>query len=177
LLRQPIDNIKSVSCGNSHTLILKNDNTLWGSGLNYIGQLGLGDIDKQDTFVQLLKQDTPAKLLHRPIDNVKSVSCGVSHTLILKNDNTLWGSGNNDEGELGLDHPNYQTTFVQLLQQDTPAKLLRRPIDNVKNISNGSEYSLILKNDNTLWGSGYNNDGELGLGHRYSQHTFVQLHL
>jgi alpha-tubulin suppressor-like RCC1 family protein len=175
LLRRPINNIKSVSGGRNHTLILKNDNTLWGTGYNDGGQLGLGHCREQHTFVQILEQDTPAKLLRRPIDNIKSVHCGSAHTLILKNDDTLWGSGNNYVGQLGLGHTDNQHTFLQLLQQDTPAKLLRRPIDNVKSVSCGVFHTLILKNDDTLWGSGYNERGQLGLGHTNDQHIFVEL--
>jgi alpha-tubulin suppressor-like RCC1 family protein len=177
LLRQPIDDIKSVSCGGYHTIILKNDNTLLGSGSNEIGQLGLGHTKSQHTFVQLLEQDTPAKLLRRPIGNVKSIYCGPNHTIILKNDNTLWGSGYNHYGQLGLGHTDDQHTFVQILEQDTPTKLLRRPIDNVKSVSCGDDYTIILKNDNTHWGTGYNEFGELGLGHTNNQNTFIQLHL
>jgi alpha-tubulin suppressor-like RCC1 family protein len=163
LLRRPIDNIKSVFCGYAHSLILKNDDTLWGSGHNDYGQLGLGHTNNQHTFVQL------------SIDNIKNVFCDSTHSLIMKNDDTLWGSGHNGYGQLGLGHTNDQHTFVQLLQQDTPATLLRRPIDNVKSVSGGGFYTLILKNDNTLWGSGWNYYGELGLGHTDVQHTFVQI--
>ena len=35
-----------------HSLILKNDGTLWGCGNNYEGQLGLGDTNKKTTFAQ-----------------------------------------------------------------------------------------------------------------------------
>jgi alpha-tubulin suppressor-like RCC1 family protein len=169
--------INQISCGCDHSLILKNDNTLWGTGYNYYGQLGLGHTDNQYTFVQILEQDTPDKLLRRPVDNIKSVSCGYYHTFILKNDNTLWGTGKNKEGQLGLGNTNNQNTFVQLLEQDTPAKLLRRPIDNIKSVSCGSMHSLILKNDNTLWGTGSNNCGQLGFVHIEKQHTFVQLYI
>jgi alpha-tubulin suppressor-like RCC1 family protein len=55
LLRQPINNIKSVSYGYGYTLILKNDNTLWGTGYNFHGQFGLGHTDDQHTFVQIIK--------------------------------------------------------------------------------------------------------------------------
>lgn len=33
--------------------------------------------------------------------DVESVSAGGWHTMILKKDNTLWGTGNNDYGQLG----------------------------------------------------------------------------
>jgi alpha-tubulin suppressor-like RCC1 family protein len=32
-----------------------------------------------------------------------------------------------------------------------------------------------LKNDNTLWGSGFNYFGQFGLGHYIQQHTFIKL--
>ena len=38
-----------------------------------------------------------------------------------------------------------------------------------------SNYSLILKNDNTLWGTGYNAVGQLGLGDGGNRYTFTQI--
>ena len=75
-----------------NSLILKNDGTLWGTGDNQYGQLGLGDTTNRNTFTQITTNT----------DNVKSVYCGGSHAFILKNDGTLWGCGRNDYGQLGL---------------------------------------------------------------------------
>ena len=36
-----------------HSIILKNDGTLWGCSLNNYGQLGLGDTDNRNTFTQI----------------------------------------------------------------------------------------------------------------------------
>ena len=36
------------------------------------------------------------------------------HSLILKNDGTLWSTGRNDFGDLGLKDTNYRTTFTQI---------------------------------------------------------------
>ena len=36
-----------------------------------------------------------------------------------------------------------------------------------------SDHSLILKNDGTLWGAGYNTDGRLGLGDNTNRTTFT----
>ena len=69
-----------------HTLILKNDGTLWSTGWNANGQLCLGDFNNRTTFTQITAN----------ADDIKSVYCGWNHTLILKNDGTLWGCGQNN---------------------------------------------------------------------------------
>ena len=76
----------------NHSLILKNDNTLWGCGDNYYGELGLGDGTNRTTFTQITTNT----------NDIKKISCGFDHIVILKNDDTLWGCGRNDYGQLGL---------------------------------------------------------------------------
>ena len=87
-----------------HSLILKNDSTLWGTGYNGYGQLGLGDTTDRTTFTQATTN----------ADNIKSVYCSNSHTIILKNDGTLWSTGYNDGGQLGLGNTVSRTTFTQV---------------------------------------------------------------
>ena len=47
------DNIKEVYCCVNHTFVLKNNGTLWGTGYNYYGELGLGDGYDRYTFTQV----------------------------------------------------------------------------------------------------------------------------
>ena len=149
------DDIKSVYCGWNHTFILKNDGTLWGCGDNYYGQLGLGDGNNRSTFTQITTN----------ADNIKEVYCGYNHTLILKNDGTLWGCGNNYDGELGLGDGNNRSTFTQITTN----------VDDIKSVYCGYGYTFILKNDGTLWSTGYNNYGQLGLGDGSNRTTFTQV--
>ena len=107
------NNIKSVYCGGNHTIILKNDNTLWGCGSNGSGQLGLGDTTDRTTFTQIINNT----------NNIKSIYCGGNHTLILKNDGTLWGCGANDKGQLGLGKDiSNKITFTQIIDNTNDIK-------------------------------------------------------
>ena len=38
----------------NHSLILKNDGTLWSCGANNVGQLGLGDNIDRNTFTEII---------------------------------------------------------------------------------------------------------------------------
>ena len=87
-----------------HSLILKNDGTLWGCGDNSYGELGLGDTTDRKIFTQVTTN----------ADNIKEVYCGGSYTIILKNDGTLWGCGANGGGQLGLGDTTDRTTFTQV---------------------------------------------------------------
>ena len=82
--------VKEVAAGYYHTIFLKNDGTVWATGWNEYGQLGLGD----DT-----DRNTPTKV---NIDSVKEVVAGDKHTIFLKNDKTVWATGWNHDGQLGL---------------------------------------------------------------------------
>ena len=113
----------------NHSLILKNDGTLWSCGYNEYGQLGLGDKNNRTTFTQITTNG----------NNVKSIYCGGNHTFILKNDGTLWGCGYNDEGQLGLGDKTNRTTFTQITTNT----------DNIKEIYCGYSHTIILKNDGT----------------------------
>ena len=145
-------NIKMICCGEHHTIVLKNDGTLWGSGYNVYGQLGLGDTNNRTIFTKIT-------------NNVKSVYCGGTHTIILKNDGTLWGCGYNNWGQLGLGDTNDRTTFTQITAN----------ADNIKSVYCGYNHTLILKNDYTLWGCGDNSRGQLGLGNTSNKTTFTQI--
>ena len=70
--------------GYMHTLILRSDGTLWSTGFNTYGELGLGDQLDRST----LSQVTPA--------NDWSYAYGGAYfSLALKQDGTLWAWGTN----------------------------------------------------------------------------------
>ena len=73
--------------------ILFNDGTLKSCGMNEYGQLGINSVTNTDTFVDVFDIDTSNNVVSTPITNVKKVSCGYFHTLIIMNDGTVRSCG------------------------------------------------------------------------------------
>ena len=150
-----IGNIKQIACGLDHTMVITNDGSLWACGYNNKGQLGLGNTTNQSTFTQVTTNIN---------NDVKYVACGFYHTMILKNDGTVWGTGYGYP--LGVGSSNNKTTFTQVTANIN---------NDVKDISCGDYHTMILKTDGTLWAAGSNNKGSLGTGGSNSQTTFKQI--
>ena len=136
-----------------HSLILKNDGTVWGCGYNNYGQLGNGTTTNRTTLVRMTNAT-----------DVKAIACGNYHSLILKNDGTVWSCGSNNNGQLGNGTNTDRTTLVRMTNAT-----------DVKAIACGSTYSLILKEDGTVWGCGRNNIGQLGDGTTTDSSTLIQM--
>ncbi len=147
-----ISDIKQVVCGSYHTLMLKNDGTVWGCGRNTGSELGL------------LPSTNHHKLTQINISDVKSIA-SYDSSFAIKNDGTLWACGTNNNGQLGLGDTTHRKTFTQV------------NITNVKDVFCGPSYTFILKNDGTVWATGYNYYGQLGLGDKTNKNAFTQINI
>ena len=137
------DGVAAMATSGLHTLILKTNGKLSACGDNILGMLGVGD-----TYSRY----NPAYVT----DDVAAIAAGLNHSLILKNNGTLWACGYNDCGQLcdGTTNSSYQNT------QNTPKKVMT----GISAIAANGNYSLILKDDKTLWACGDNEYGQLGTG-------------
>lgn len=151
-----MDNVTAVSCGSTHTAILKTDGTLWMCGNNCYGALGNGgDGNASDLFTKW--QTVPMQVM----EDVASVSCGGGTTAAVKIDGTLWTWGENGSGQLGNGGTgDMREIFWNRLCQTTPMQVM----DHVASVACGSAHTAILKTDGTLWTCGYNSYGKLGDG-------------
>lgn len=117
-----------------------------------------------DDFDPISYNPTPEEQLE--LFNQKTiidVSIGDNHTLMLANDGTVWAFGNSEYGKVGTggNGPYY----------DQPQQVIG--ISNVIDISAGSNNSLALKSDGTVWGWGKKD--QLGFDSTDSTSTPVQL--
>lgn len=133
-----------VACGSEHTLAIKEDGTLWAAGYNNKGQLGLGDTTNRTTFEQVGS------------DLWKEVFCGYRHTFAIRDNGTLWSAGWNVYGQLGLGDEGAGTDRYAFEQVGSNLWISG---------SGGNYHSFAVKEDGTLWSTGSNTYGQLGLGY------------
>ena len=152
------NDVKEVVCGGNHTFIIKNDGSIWATGYNYFGQLGLNNTVDKNVFTQV----------YTDITDIKQIACGQNYTIILTNDGSLWACGSNNYGEQGLGTSDYDA-------HSTFTKVTTNINNDVKEVVCGYHSTYILKNDGSLWACGYNNFGQLGLGNTTTKNKFTQV--
>lgn len=141
--------IKAVACGESHTIFVVNDGSLWSCGCNDHGQLGHGKIRTRPEQVE--------GLLGRQI---VAISAGYAHNLAIDSWGTLFSWGSDSHGQLGQ----------QL--EPTDDKLVNRPkivksmaTKTVVQVAAGYFHSAVLTSAGEIYTCGSNSHGQLGLGY------------
>ena len=101
------NDVKEIVCEYERTFILKNDGSVWACGDNTTGELGLGE--NNVAYIGFTK-------VNKNINNdVKQIACGNYHTVILKNDSSVYSCGYNINGQLGVgDYTEREIFFTQI---------------------------------------------------------------
>lgn len=133
-----------ISAGSSHSVAIKTNGTLWTWGWNSFGQLGDNSTNNSTIPIQIGTDNDWA-----------FISAGDKYTLALKTNGTLWGWGDNEYGQLG-DGTSGAGNKILI---PTPIGVATWSF-----VSAGSDHSLAIKTDGTLWAWGRNNNGKLGNG-------------
>ena len=139
----------AVAGGSDHSLALKNDGTVWAWGSNEFGELGNGNAG--------VNSATPVQV--SGLTGVVAIAAGSFHSLALKSDGTAWAWGDNYEGQLGNNDPNYSNSSVPVQVEDPTGT---STLTGVVGIAAGREHSLALKSDGTVWAWGGDYYGQLG---------------
>lgn len=147
---------KEVAVGTDHTLAIKTDGTLWAWGRNDYGQLGDGTTVNKNVPTQIGSDNDWA-----------TIDAESYNSMALKLDGSLWCWGNNLGGQIG--DGNFGTGVIATIPTH-----IGTDTDWVK-ISTGGIHTYAIKSNGTLWGCGYNQEGQLGIGDTTTHYTLIQI--
>ena len=145
--------IRSITGGANHSLCSVIDSEgqyhLFGAGSNSHGQLGISkDIKSIDKFTKIAISTS----------RIRKLAAGWSHSLVLDEDGSLYGFGDNSHGQLGI-----------LESQSNEPLLLNSIINRMETIPTkfvdidcGLHYSVAIDDQGRVWVWGRNRHGELG---------------
>ena len=95
---------------------------------------------------------------------MKAIDGGTTHSMVLKQDGSVWATGSNDKGQLGDGSATSSHIFVKVIA------------GGAKAVAAGDGHqSMVLKNDGSVWAAGENHDGRLGDGSTTNRDSFVQV--
>lgn len=136
--------ISDIFAGYGNALALDAAGNLYGWGRNNMGQLG---------------QAPTTAGIAVPVQfatNVKQAAVGLDFILVLKNDGTVWGIGNDEFIQLAVDLSEIGNYSASLIQIATPSE--------VAQVAAGSTHCLALTTAGSAYGWGSNLQGQAGLG-------------
>jgi len=144
----------------SITTLLSLNGLLWGVGNNAYGQLGVGDTAGRQVFTNLTQFQTPAfKALsiqsHSTAYSTKITPVGMGHTVLLMDDNSVWGAGANNVSQLG--RVSGSTLQFQPLSGYTgiPYLVATGPTHTMIATKNNASYELWATGSATTYGAVY----------------------
>ena len=92
------------------------------------------------------------------ISNIIQISGGESNLIMLESNGSIWATGRNDNGQLGQNNLTHNILPQQMVDANG------NEIKEIKEISAGAYHTIALKEDNTVYTTGYNNCGQQGDG-------------
>jgi alpha-tubulin suppressor-like RCC1 family protein len=138
------DDWASVVTGFEHTCALKDSGEAWCWGHNNVGQIGTGALGGI--------KPTPARVAAGT--SFQDADAGQAHACAIAANGALYCTGSNTITQLGLGR---MTLHVQSMTRVGNAT-------NWANVSAGIQHTCAVRDDGSLWCTGFNGGGQLGLG-------------
>ena len=146
--------IVAVAGGYRHSLFLDNEGCAWACGSNGSGELGLGHNQPSG----------PEKITH--ISDIISVAAGFCSSMFLDKEGTVFCCGHNSNGQLGL---------VDKSNKLYPQKVTNIPPVLFLSTSAVAKRYQIVDIEGSVWSSGLNQYGQLGVGDCRKRHEFEKV--
>ena len=101
-----VDDWTAIAAGEEHTLALRSTGEVYAWGEDDEGNLGYGVYDDVTVPTPVCAHwDTAAGVCAVPLSNVVAIAAGDEVGFAIRDDGTLWGWGDNDDGQLGFGRP------------------------------------------------------------------------
>jgi alpha-tubulin suppressor-like RCC1 family protein len=158
------DPYTAIRGGNSHSLALKADGSVWSWGNNGNGQLGDNTITTRSSPISVIGGHSFIKL---------QCSSNASYSLALKADGSAWAWGINTTGQLG---------DGTIINKSSPVSVVGG--HSFVEINGGGSQVIALKADGSAWTWGGNGAGQLGVNNILNTsapvsvvggHSFIQV--
>lgn len=143
--------VTALATGGVNTLALTSDGKVYSWGINYTGQLGLGD-----TIDRLTPQLVQGALVGKTIT---AISTSGATSLALASDGTAYGWGNNAYGTVG---DGTTTTRLSPVPVKTTGTLLEGK--TIVAVLCGNYHNVVLTSDGKVFAWGFSGNGYLGNG-------------
>ena len=158
-----ISGVTKISAGDTHSIFLSSDGTVYVCGNNSDGQLGLNNATNKFSTVQQVKGVDGSGV----ISGIIQITAGRNVSFYLNSSGYVYGSGDNGVGRIGL-----------LL--NTPQQVLGvNGVGNITGITKTywSPYyaAIYLHASGKVYVSGNNQDGQLGLNNKTNRNTLQQV--
>jgi len=140
---------KSISLGETFTLYVKEDGSLWGWGSNSTGQLGDGTLEDKPNPIQIGTSLEWVNVVCSKYENYE-------YAVGLKKNGSIWAWGNNYFGQLGRGSINDLSTLPLRIGNS----------NDWQDVSTAYGHSVAIKKDGTIWAWGFNIFGQLGNGNK-----------
>jgi alpha-tubulin suppressor-like RCC1 family protein len=136
--------VRQISAGNTFSVALLADGTVWAWGNNDRGQVASGKFSRSNKPVKVFG-----------LNSITMVAAGREHGLAVHSDGTVYGWGDNTYGQLGTGTTNQAPTI-------TPVRMAG--VSNAAQVAAGWGTSFVLDNVGNLYALGRNTSARLGIG-------------
>ena len=116
--------IRSISAGETFSLALKNDSTVYAWGVNTSGQLGDGTNTNSNVPVQISS-----------LTGIAAISAGGNHSFAFKSNGTVWAWGYGLQGQLGNGGNSNNNAPIQITGICIPLTTSVKSIEEKQSIS------------------------------------------
>ncbi|OGA48443.1 MAG: hypothetical protein A3G25_17075 [Betaproteobacteria bacterium RIFCSPLOWO2_12_FULL_63_13] len=148
-----LSDVTAIAAGDSHTVALKSDGSVWAWGWNGYGQLGDGTTNDGVDPVQVSGLPT-----------IAMIAAGWYHNVAVGTDGSVWAWGDNSKGQLGVISTQICSNTLRFTGcAKTPRRVATLPPGAVTALAAGADHTLALSGGK-VWAWGNNSAGQLGNG-------------